>query len=218
MRKGLTAKIDSMIEKVAVMESIKPYILGDGTALAMQIGHRKSEDLDFMMWRKSKKEKPEVDWTSIEKELIEKIGKIERFNMLGFDQVEFVVAGVKFSVYVSNNYCPVSSPVSYLGNIRLADIYSIMAMKMEVMLRRMKMRDYYDIYAILKEGYDISKGIDAALKYSQHQLSSKNIMMILLSDRFMADENFKQLDPKYQVSKEEIRGYILEKLKNAAFA
>lgn len=177
MRKGLTAKIDAMIEKVAVMESIKPYILGGGTALAMQIGHRKSEDLDFMMWRKSKKEKPEVDWTSIEKELIEKIGKIERFNMLGFDQVEFVVAGVKFSFYVSNNYCPVSSPVSYLGNIRLADIYSIMAMKMGVMLRRMKMRDYYDIYAILKEGYDISKGIDAALKYSQHQLSSKNIMM-----------------------------------------
>jgi len=200
------------------MESIKPYILGGGTALAMQIGHRKSEDLDFMMWRKSKKEKPEVDWTAIEKELIEKIGEVESFNMLGFDQVEFVVAGVKFSFYVSNNYCPVSEPVPYLGNIRLADIYSIMAMKMEVMLRRMKMRDYYDIYAILKEGYDISKGIDAALKYSQHKLNTKNIVMMLLSDRFMSDENFEQLDPKYHVSKEEIREYILQKLKNAVLA
>lgn len=128
------------------------------------------------------------------------------------------MAGVKFSFYVSNNYCPVSEPVPYLGNIRLADIYSIMAMKMEVMLRRMKMRDYYDIYAILKEGYDISKGIDAALKYSQHKLSTKNIVMILLSDRFMSDENFEQLDPKYNVSKEEIREYILQKLKNATLA
>jgi predicted nucleotidyltransferase component of viral defense system len=218
MRKGLTEKIDAIIEKVATMESIKPYTLAGGTALAMQIGHRKSEDLDFMMWRKSKTEKPEVNWTAIEKELIEKIGEVESFNMLGFDQVEFVVAGVKFSFYVSNNYCPVSEPVPYLGNIRLADIYSIMAMKMEVMLRRMKMRDYYDIYAILKEGYDISKGIDAALKYSQHKLSTKNIVMMLLSDRFMSDENFEQLDPKYNVSKEEIRDYILQKLKNAAFA
>ena len=218
MRKGLTEKTDIIIEKVATMESIKSYILTGGTALAMQIGHRKSEDLDFMMWRKSKTEKPEVDWTAIEKELRGKIGEVESFNMLGFDQVEFVVASVKFSFHASNNYCPVSEPVPYLGNIRLADIYSIMAMKMEVMLRRMKMRDYYDIYAILKEGYDISKGIDAALKYSQHKLSTKNIVMMLLSDRFMSDENFEQLDPKYNVSKGEIRDYILQKLKNAALA
>jgi hypothetical protein len=91
----------------------------------MQIGHRKSEDLDFMMWRRSKTEKPEIDWPTIERELTDKVGEIESFNMLGFDQVEFVVAGVKFSFYVSNNYCPVSEPVSYMGNIRLADVYSI---------------------------------------------------------------------------------------------
>jgi len=215
MRKGLTKNIDAIIEKVAAMESIKPYILAGGTALAMQIGHRKSEHLDFMMWRKSKTEKPEVDWTAIEKELKEKVGDIENFNMLGFDQVEFIVSGVKFSFYVSDNYCPVSEPVSYLGNIHLADIYSIMAMKIEVMLRRMKMRDYYDIYSILKEGYDISKGIEAARRYSQHKLNSKNIVMMLLSDRFMPDENFEHLESTYKVSKEEIRLYILQKLKNA---
>lgn len=218
MRKGLTEKIDAIIEKVAAMECIKPYILAGGTALAMQIGHRKSEDLDFMMWRKSKTEKPEVNWTAIEKELQEKVGEVESFNMLGFDQVEFVVAGVKFSFYVSNNYCPVPEPVPYLGNIRLADIQSIMAMKMEVMLRRMKMRDYYDIYAILHQGYNISEGIEAALKLSQHKLSTKIIVMMLLSNRFMSDENFEQLEPKYNVSKEEIREYILQKLKNASLA
>ena len=217
MRKGLTVNTDAIIEKVAEMECIKPYILCGGTALAIQLGHRKSEDLDFMMWRKSKKEKPAVDWPSIEKELTEKIGEIENFNMLGFDQVEFVAANVKFSFYVSENFSPVSKPLHYLGNIRIADIYSIMAMKMVVMLRRMKLRDYYDIYAILREGYDISEGIDAALKYSQHKLSRKNIVMILLSDRFSSETNLAQLEPKYDVSKEEMREYILQKLKNANF-
>jgi len=216
MRKGLTEKTDAIIEKVALMDSIKPYILCGGTALAIQIGHRKSEDLDFMMWRKSKTEKPEINWVTIEKELKEKFNEIENFNMLGFDQIEFIAAGVKFSFYVSDNYSPISEPVNYLGNIRLADIYSIMAMKIEVMLRRMKMRDYYDIYAILKEGYDISKGIEAALKYSQHKLNTKNIVMLLLSDRFMSDKNFGQLEPKYKVSKEEIREYILQKLKDSS--
>lgn len=213
MRRGLTANIDAIIDQVAQLECIQPYILCGGTALAMQIGHRKSEDLDFMMWRISKTEKPEVDWNAIEKELKEKIGEIENFNMLGFDQVEFLVKGVKFSFFVSDNYSPVSSPVDYLGNIRLADIESIMAMKMEVMLRRMKFRDYYDIYCILQEGYSIHKGMDKALNLSRHRLSSKNIITMLLGGRFIPDDNFLALEPKYKLTKEEIREYILHKLK-----
>lgn len=213
MRQGLTANIDAIIEEVAEMECIKPYILCGGTALAMQIGHRKSEDLDFMMWRKSKTEKPEVNWNAIEKEFIEKVGEIENFNMLGFDQVEFLVKGVKFSFFVSDNYSPVTSPIDYLGNIRLADMESIMAMKMEVMLRRMKFRDYYDIYSILREGYSIHNGIEKALSLSRHRLSAKNIIAMLLGGQFIPDNNFSALEPKYDVTKEKIREYILHKLK-----
>ena len=213
MRQGLTDNIDAIIERVAQMECIKPYILCGGTALAMQIGHRKSEDLDFMMWRKSKTEKPEVNWNAIEKELTEKVGEIENFNMLGFDQVEFLVKGVKFSFFVSDNYSPVTSPIEYLGNIRIADIESIMAMKMEVMLRRMKFRDYYDIYCILRKGYSIHKGIEKALSLSRHRLSSKNIIAMLLGGQFIPDNNFSALEPKYDITKEKIREFILHKLK-----
>lgn len=213
MRQGLTHNIESIIEQVAQLECIKPYILCGGTALAMQIGHRKSEDLYFMMWRTSRTQKPEVDWNAIERELTEKIGTIDNFNMLGFDQVEFLVRGVKFSFFVSDNYSPVTAPIDYMGNIRLADAVSIMAMKMEVMLRRMKFRDYYDIYSILKEGYPIQEGIEKALNYSRHRLSSKNIIMMLLAGQFIPDNNFSNLEPKYDVTKEQIREYILKKLK-----
>ena len=213
MRQGLTTNIEAIIEQVAQLECIKPYILCGGTALAMQIGHRKSEDLDFMMWRISKTEKPEVNWNAIERELQEKIGEIENFNMLGFDQVEFVVKGVKFSFFVSDNLSPVTAPTDYLGNIRLADIESIMAMKMEVMLRRMKFRDYYDIYSMLQEGYSIHTGIEKALNLSRHRLSSKNIIAMLLGGKFVPDDNFATLEPKYDVSREQIREYIMQKLK-----
>jgi len=214
MRQGLTTNIDAIIEQVAQMECIKPYILCGGTALAIQIGHRKSEDLDFMTWRKSKTEKPEVNWSVIEKEIKEKIGEIENFNMLGFDQVEFLVKGVKFSFFVSDNYSPVSTPIDYLGNIRLADIESIMAMKMEVMLRRAKFRDYYDIYSILREGYSIHNGIEKALKLSRHKLSSKNLIAMMLGGQFAPDNNFQNLEAKYNVTKEQMRQYILQKLKS----
>ena len=213
MRQGLTTNIEAIIEQVAQLECIKPYILCGGTALAIQIGHRKSEDLDFMMWRISKTEKPEVNWNAIERKLKEKIGEIENFNMLGFDQVEFVVKGVKFSFFVSDNLSPVTAPTDYLGNIRLADIESIMAMKMEVMLRRMKFRDYYDIYCMLQEGYSIHNGIEKALSLSRHRLSSKNIIAMLLGGQFIPDNNFATLEPKYDVTKEQIREYIMQKLK-----
>ena len=213
MRQGLTTNIENIIEQVAQLECIKPYILCGGTALAMQIGHRKSEDLDFMMWRISKTEKPEVNWNLIEKELKEKIGEIENFNMLGFDQVEFVVKGVKFSFFVSDNLSPVTKPIDYLGNSRLADIESIMAMKMEVMLRRMKFRDYYDIYCMLQEGYSIHNGMEKALNLSRHRLSSKNIVAMLLGGQFIPDNNFATLEPKYDVTKEQIREYVMQKLK-----
>ena len=213
MRQGLTINIEAIIEQVAQLECIKPYILCGGTALAIQIGHRKSEDLDFMMWRISKTEKPEVNWNAIERELKEKIGEIENFNMLGFDQVEFVVKGVKFSFFVSDNLSPVTAPTEYLGNIRLADIESIMAMKMEVMLRRMKFRDYYDIYCMLREDYSIHNGIEKALNLSRHRLSSKNIIAMLLGGQFIPDNNFATLKPKFDVTKEQIREYIMQKLK-----
>ena len=213
MRQGLTTNIEAIIEQVAQLECIKPYILCGGTALAIQIDHRKSEDLDFMMWRISKTEKPEVNWNAIERELKEKIGEIENFNMLGFDQFEFVVKGVKFSFFVSDNLSPVTAPTEYLGNIRLADIESIMAMKMEVMLRRMKFRDYYDIYCMLQEGYSIHNGIEKALNLSRHRLSSKNIIAMLLGGQFVPDNNFATLEPKYDITKEQIREYIMQKLK-----
>ena len=214
MRQGLTAKVEAIIDKIAELECIKPYLLCGGTALAMQIGHRMSEDLDFMMWRISKTEKPEVNWNAIERELVAKVGEIESFNMLGFDQVEFVVEGVKLSFFVSDNLSPVAEPIEYMGNIRLADIESIMVMKLEVMLRRMKFRDYYDIYCILREGHSIHRGIEHSLKYSRHRLSTKNIIAMLLGGQFIADDNFATLQPKYSVTKEEIREYILRKLKD----
>lgn len=214
MRQGLTAKVEAIIDKIAELECIKPYLLCGGTALAMQIGHRMSEDLDFMMWRISKTEKPEVNWNAIERELVAKVGEIESFNMLGFDQVEFVVEGVKLSFFVSDNLSPVAEPIEYIGNIRLADIESIMVMKLEVMLRRMKFRDYYDIYCILREGHSIHRGIERSLKYSRHRLSTKNVIAMLLGGQFIADDNFATLQPKYSVTKEEIREYILRKLKD----
>ena len=209
MRKGLTPNIEAIIDDVAQLECIKPYTLCGGTALAIQLGHRMSEDLDFMMWRISKTEKPEVDWPAIEKEIEEKVGTIEHRDILGFDQVAFVVKGVKLSFFVSNNFSPLNERIHYQGNIFLSDVPAILAMKMEVMLRRLRYRDYYDIYSIVKAGYSLKDGMEAALKYSGHNLSTKSLMIMLSVSRIPMDANFAQMNPIYDVSMESLREYLV---------
>lgn len=206
--KGLAQHTQRIFEAVAALECIKPYLLVGGTALSLQIGMRQSEDLDFMKWRTSKTETPEVDWFNIEKEL-STIGEVQSRNLMDLDHVEFVVEGVKLSFYSSPKYSPVSTSVPCIHNLRLADVKSIGAMKMEVMLRRSNFRDYYDIYSILKTGIPIEDLITLALEYSGHRLKTKNLLAMLTNgNRFSRDANFEQLSPVYNVTTQEIECYI----------
>lgn len=206
--KGLAPHTQEIFEAVSKLDCIKPYLLVGGTALSLQIGTRQSEDLDFMKWRTSKAEKMEVSWFQIEKELAT-IGEIQHKDILDIDHVEYRMAGVKFSFYACPKYSPVSQPVNYLNYIKLADVKSIGAMKMEVMLRRSNFRDYYDIYSILKAGVDIHDLVSLALTYSGHKLKSKNLLAMLTNgNRFTRDAHFEQLEPVYTVTPQEIEAYI----------
>lgn len=206
--KGVTEKTLPVLKSLSELESIKPYTLVGGTALAIQLGTRESEDLDFMTWRKNKTERREVDWPEIKKAL-QAIGQIEKFELLDLDHVEFILNGVKLSFYANPNYSPLDKSIPFLNNISLADPISIGAMKIEVLLRRSKFRDYYDLYSLIKAGYDLNIMIEKALKYSGHRLKSKNVLSLLTaSDRFIIDESFKTLNPIYDITPKEIEDEI----------
>jgi hypothetical protein len=62
-----TARTEKVFEALSHLPFIREYTLIGGSALAMQIHHRLSENLGFCIWtRNVKKEKPEVDWPSIQ--------------------------------------------------------------------------------------------------------------------------------------------------------
>ena len=206
--RGLAPHTSQVFEAVSRLDCISPYLLVGGTALSLQLGTRQSEDLDFMRWRTSRMERMEVEWYRIEREL-STVGEIEKRDILDIDHVEFLVSGVKFSFYACPKYSPVSRPVPCLNNLRLADVVSIRAMKMEVMLRRSHFRDYYDIYSILRSGVSIGELVTLALSYSGHRLKSKNLLALLTNgSRFTRDAHFEQLAPLYSVSAMEIEEYI----------
>ena len=209
---SLAPHTTAIFDKAIKLECIKPYYLVGGTALSLQLGTRMSEDLDFMRWRANKAERMEVAWRQIEQELAS-IGEVQSMNLMDIDHVEFIVSGVKFSFYACARYSPITTPIDYRDNLKLADIPAIGAMKMEVMLRRSNFRDYYDIYSIVKSGIDIRELVSKASTYSQHQLKTKNILAMLTNgNRFSRDERFLQMQPLYDVSAKEIEEYLKEQL------
>ena len=206
--KGIAKHTEAIIEKVSLLDCLDGWTLVGGTALAIQLDHRKSEDLDFMRWQSHRGERMDIDWPAIKKQL-ETIGEIQSMDILDRNHIEFVVAGVKLSFYARESKSPVKETIPFLNKIVLVDVESIAAMKMEVMLRRSKFRDYYDLYCIFRQDTDVMKFVKAAGDYSNHLLKSKHILAMLTNhNHFEEDSNFDQLEPRYNISAVEIEEYI----------
>ena len=179
--KGINQQTEKVLRQLSQADWVKKYTLIGGTALSLQINHRISEDLDFCKWKRDKADKPVVEVGEIEPDL-QAIG-ISRKNIFDFNQVDYVLQnGVKVSLYANQLYqSPVMSTSLIAGNIKVPDLVSLGAMKLELMLRRATFRDYYDIYAILKEGISLKEMVALAGKYTRHQLKSKNILSFILN-------------------------------------
>ena len=122
--RGIAEHTEAIIERVSRLECIEGWTLVGGTALAIQLDHRKSEDLDFMRWQTHKGEHMEVDWPKIRKQL-ETVGDVRSMDILDRNHVEFVVAGVKLSFYARESKSPVKAPIPFLNHIVLADVDAI---------------------------------------------------------------------------------------------
>jgi len=206
---SLVPQTGRIIDALSRLDCIKPFVLVGGTALSIQLRTRQSEDLDFMRWQEGKTDTLDIGWPNLQRQLAT-IGEVQDVQVAGFDQVLFVVEGVKVSFYAApRKRIPSMQEIPYLNNIRLADVESIGVMKMEAMMRRSKFRDYYDIYSILKYGADIHKLIPMALEHSGHKLKTKGLMAMLTNgDLFRKDSQFLQLHPVYDVTPADIEEYI----------
>ena len=155
--KGLNKDTARVFQFIKYLDSLDEYLLIGGTALSMQIGHRLSEDLDFCKWQDNPKLKnKEVDWPEIER-AFKNIGGVST-EIIDLFQVNFMLNDVKLSFYSNDlaNSRVIESNISF-DKVRLATIKSLGAMKLEVLSRRNVFRDYYDVYAIILEGYSLKE-------------------------------------------------------------
>jgi hypothetical protein len=213
--KGLSQNTEKIFEQISRMESIKNYTLIGGTALAIQLGHRLSEDLDFCKWRKRKRDFVRIDeWKQISDEL-SVVGKVEK-NILDENHIDFKVNGVKITFYADNEFREPKELVKqpFRNNIKIADVKSIGIMKAALMLHRNSHRDYYDIYSILKSGISLDDIVYGATHYTEHRLKTKNIIAMLVDSEYVkTDTQFQALNPIYDYDVTFLEKEISEKIK-----
>jgi len=137
------------LTKVILCEALQNHRLVGGTALSLQLGHRISVDIDLF----SDINPTENQFNEIEKFLQRNFPYFEKssINIIGFGKSYFIGSTkedcIKLDVYSSEPF--IDAPVLSSG-IAMATIRDIAAMKLDVISRGGRMKDYWDFHAIMQ--------------------------------------------------------------------
>jgi len=139
------------------------YYLAGGTAIALNIGHRKSIDFDLFTDSPLNKKKISNE--------IEKLNFEVQPLFFDVDQQHFLINDVKFT-FLNYPY-PIEHTNLFSDVISLPSLLDLAAMKAFALGRRSKWKDYVDLYFILKEYYTMAEIIARAKFYFPDQTNEK---------------------------------------------
>lgn len=136
------ARTLDLLKQLQQLEDLEPFLLVGGTSLALQIGHRKSIDLDFFADNK----KYPIDLEDIP-DAIRHLGSIDVFHKRK-SLLQLFLNDVKVD-FVSYRYEFIENPLLEDG-LRLASIPDIGAMKLSAITGRGSKKDFIDLYFLLR--------------------------------------------------------------------
>lgn len=145
----------STLERLMRIDEFRPFRLVGGTSLSLRYGHRISDDIDLFT---------DAEYGSIDFQLLQEILRRE-FPYCQGDCGEIVSFGASYLVGNSKEdnvkldlfYTdPFIRPMEQIESIRMASLDDIVAMKMDVMSRGGRKKDFWDLH-ILRNKYTIEQ-------------------------------------------------------------
>jgi len=166
---AINKKTKSILAKIAKLDFIDKFYLAGGTALAVQIGHRESVDLDFFSYTKFSVHK-------LKQEL--SIAGILAVDYEDEDTLVGMLDDVKISFF---HYSYEQSYVLVkFEDIFLASEQDIAAMKLDTISARGSKKDFVDIYFLLKK-YSLNQLVEFfENKYKNIQYNKLHILKSLV--------------------------------------
>ena len=176
------------------------YLVG-GTAIALQVGHRRSIDFDLFTAKKMNKSR-------IKQKLFE-IPYSKKTLFDDVDQAHFYINEVKVTFF--QYPYPVEHPEILDGIISMPSLLSLSAMKAFALGRRAKWKDYVDLYFLLKEHFSI-KDISTEAERIFGQLFSEKLFRGQLA--FHKDIDYSEpveYMPGFEVDEQEVKDFLMDK-------
>ena len=145
----------STLERLMEMEEFAPFRLVGGTSLSLRYGHRMSDDIDLFT---------DAEYGSLDFHQLQDILRKE-FPYCQGDCGDIVGFGASYIVGNSKDDCvkldlfytdPFIRPMEMFGPIRMAAVEDIVAMKMDVVSRGGRKKDFWDLY-MLRNHYSVEQ-------------------------------------------------------------
>jgi len=139
--KALEPKTRHVWEKIKNSKMLEDFYLAGGTGLALQLGHRKSIDLDFFS--------PDSFLLQKLKEELKVLGDLKINNETEGDTLNCSLDKVLISFF--RYPYRILFPFAEYNGIRIADFKDIACMKLDVISSRGSRKDFVDLYFILNK-------------------------------------------------------------------
>ncbi len=201
----LLGKTKNVFQKITQNDYMKNFVLVGGSALALHLCHRQSEDLDFFTYSDS------FNFSLNEINKITKNFQKEIVN-ISDEQMDIFLDGVKVTFF--NAKWKLLKPKK-IQNINVASLEQIAIMKTNTLFLRAKYRDYYDLYFLSKKIgvqkiYELSKNILDGINFKLFATA-----LVYIED--IEDEKVDHLLPKKKLTLKNIRTYFENELKKIRY-
>lgn len=162
-----------LLQSLFLKEYLKDFALAGGTSLALQLGHRKSIDIDLFSFE-------DVSMPEISLLLENDFADIQvRRTTHVF--IFCTINGIKTDV-VKHNKAILLKPCITKNGIRMYSVEDIAAMKLNAICGRGSKKDFYDIYVLLQHF-----SLKELLAFFDRKFNSDNSWMALKSLQYFED-------------------------------
>jgi predicted nucleotidyltransferase component of viral defense system len=187
-----------LLDKISIPNE---FYLAGGTALALQLGHRQSVDLDFFT---------ENDFNPQNiLNVLQSTHTIQNIQIIQNDTLYLNCDNVKVS-FIKYLYSLIGTLLDYNQTVKLASIEDILCMKLSAISSRNTKKDFIDIYYILKlRNYSL----DFAIELLRKKYQNFNLIHIIYSLTYFEEAD---TDPDviwqegFQVSWESIKNFFID--------
>jgi predicted nucleotidyltransferase component of viral defense system len=165
--------IHATLQSLFQADYLSNFALAGGTSLALQLGHRKSIDIDLFAYK-------DINMQEIALQLDHEFGNIE-VNKVSTVFIFCYINNVKAD-FVNHSKQKLLRPFVIDQGIRMFSIEDIAAMKLSAITGRGTRKDFYDLYVLLQQ-YSLKD----MLNWHDEKFNSDNSWMVIKSLQYFVD-------------------------------